>query len=144
MSKRVGTVGLSAAIAAMSSAYAADMPVKASPPAPVAASSWDFTVNQDVRYFSWSSTPRGFPTSLAPGGHGTEVYAPLAFQAVGRPADDLKLEVLTRGGYVSAHQSVGGSSGQGGEIPEPGSLAALGTALVALVGFTALRRRRWI
>ena len=88
------------------------MPVKASPPAPVAASSWDFTVNQDVRYFSWSSTPRGFPTSLAPGGHGTEVYAPLAFQAVGRPADDLKLEVLTRGGYVSARQSVGGVSGQ--------------------------------
>ena len=97
----------------MSSAYAADMPVKAPPaPAPAAASPWDFTVNQEVRYFSWSSTPRGFPTSLAPGGHGTEVYAPLAYQAVGRVSEDIKLELFARGGYVSARQSIGGVSGQ--------------------------------
>jgi hypothetical protein len=80
---------------------------------------WSFVFTQDIRYISWSGT-RGFPADLSPPpafahintpGHGTQVYAPLSFQMTGKPLNDLKVDVLTRSGYVSSHQSTTGLSG---------------------------------
>jgi hypothetical protein len=36
------------------------------------------------------------------------------------------------------------TGGHQGDVPEPASLAALGTALVSFVGLVAARRRRWL
>jgi hypothetical protein len=51
---------------------------------------------------------------------------------------------MTEAGVETSNRVICTNCGNQGELPEPGSLAALGTALIALVGFTAVRRRRWI
>lgn len=93
-------------------AFATDLPVKApQTQAQSADGSWNLTLNQDVRYFSWSGT-RGYPTSLNSNpGNGMQVYTPFAAQLIGRPSDDLKLVFLARWGYVSSRQSTAGLSG---------------------------------
>ncbi len=93
------------------SAGAADMPVKAPPPsesAPV----WTTTFATEFRYFTWQSS-RGVPTGInrEPGG-GSEFYNPFALQLVGRPSENVKLEMLVRGGYVWARQSTNGLTGE--------------------------------
>jgi len=89
------------------------------PPAPPPMS-WSETFNSEVRYFSWHSN-RGVPTNaLATGeftrpvagpGSGTEVYVPYAAQVTGQ-SDNLKIEMLARGGWVRARQSTGGLTGE--------------------------------
>jgi hypothetical protein len=109
-------IGLGSAIAA-NAAFAADIPVKVVAAPPPAAAVWELTINSEARYYSWHST-RGFPTTptLVPQtgapARGTQVYVPFAFQLVGRPVDDFKVELLARSGYVSARQSIGAVSGE--------------------------------
>jgi opacity protein-like surface antigen len=87
---------------------------------PVAASpmSWSETFSTEARYFSWQGT-RGTPTNavafpgpvpLATLGSGSELYTPYAAQLVGQ-SNDLKIEMLMRGGWVWARQSTAGLTG---------------------------------
>jgi opacity protein-like surface antigen len=79
--------------------------------------SWSETFSTEARYFSWQGT-RGSPTNaVAPGpvplatpGSGAELYTPYAAQLVGQ-SNDLKIEMLMRGGWVWAHQSTAGLTG---------------------------------
>jgi opacity protein-like surface antigen len=94
------------------------------PPLPVSGGaaapwmSWNETFSTEARYFSWEGT-RGTPTNaVAPNGEmalgtrggGIELYTPYAAQLVGQ-SNDLKVEMLMRGGWVSARQSTPGLTG---------------------------------
>ena len=95
------------------------------PPLPVTGAvtaspmSWSETFSTEARYFSWQGT-RGTPTNaIAPGGvtmplatpgSGAELYTPYAAQLVGQ-SNDLKIEMLMRGGWVWARQSTAGLTG---------------------------------
>lgn len=77
-------------------------------------STWTATLASDFRYFSWQSN-RGFPHRSAPSdqrGKGSQIYVPFALQLVGRPHDDLKIEILGRGGWVWSRQRTSGLSGE--------------------------------
>jgi opacity protein-like surface antigen len=87
-------------------------------PATTPSMSWSETFSSEARYFSWQGT-RGTPTNavapngekaLATPGSGSELYTPYAAQLVGQ-SNDLKIEMLMRGGWVSAHQSTAGLVG---------------------------------
>jgi len=111
--KRSLLSGFALAALAAGPAVAADMPVKApvsqaDPPA----ANWTETIATEFRYFAWQSG-RGFPTTAVPGsGSGSELYIPFAAQVVGRPNDNLKIELLARGGWVWARQSTAGLTGE--------------------------------
>jgi len=100
-------------------APAAPLITKAPASAPVLPIGWTQTFSSEVRYFSWQSN-RGVPNNavglsnvafpLAAPGHGTELYIPYATQLVGT-ADAYKIELLVRGGWVSARQSTAGLTG---------------------------------
>jgi opacity protein-like surface antigen len=85
------------------------------PPLPAASlPTWTATFASDVRYYSWNGN-RGYPTNVptATGnGGGSEVYVPFALQLIGRPTDDVKIELLGRGGWVSARQTTAGLAGE--------------------------------
>jgi opacity protein-like surface antigen len=96
---------------------------KAVAPAPAAdataAMAWTQTFASEVRYFSWHSN-LGFPPNTAvigPGtllmssGSGYELYTPYATQLTGQ-SNDWKVELLGRGGWVEAHQTTQGLTGQ--------------------------------
>ena len=80
---------------------------------------WNETFNSEVRYFSWRST-RGVPNNaLATGdvagpvqgpGSGTEIYIPYAAQ-LGGQAENYKVQLTARGGWVRATQSTAGLTG---------------------------------
>jgi hypothetical protein len=77
-------------------------------------STWTATFASEFRYFSWESN-RGFPARSAPSdqrGRGSQIYVPFALQLVGRPNDDLKIEILGRGGWVWSRQRTTGLSGE--------------------------------
>lgn len=77
-------------------------------------STWTATIASDFRYFSWQSN-RGSPHRSAPSdqkGRGSQIYVPFALQLVGRPHDDLKIEILGRGGWVWSRQRTTGLSGE--------------------------------
>jgi hypothetical protein len=77
-------------------------------------STWTATIASDFRYFSWESN-RGFPHRSAPSdqrGKGSQIYVPFAVQLVGRPSEDLKIEILGRGGWVWSRQRTTGLSGE--------------------------------
>jgi opacity protein-like surface antigen len=87
-------------------------------PATAPSMSWSETFSTETRYFSWQGT-RGTPTNavvfpgpvpLATPGSGSELYTPYAAQLVGQ-SNDLKIEMLMRGGWVWAHQSTAGLTG---------------------------------
>ena len=120
--------------ATMSVGWAADVPVAAPAVAPLPP--WNVTISSEVRYFSWQGN-RGFPVSVAPandGGRGAELYVPLAVQLAGRLTEDLKLEFLTRGGWVWARQSTAGLSG---EIATATDIVSSGTA--TYLGFNGIQ-----
>lgn len=72
---------------------------------------WSLSADQELRYASWSGT-RGFPASgSTAAGAGTQVYAPLTIQASGQPLENLKVDLLGRGGYVWSRQSTPGLTG---------------------------------
>jgi hypothetical protein len=75
---------------------------------------WSVTQSTEVRYFSWQSN-RGVPVGVPPasnGGNGAQLYVPYALQLVGRPHEDVKIELLGRGGWVWARQSTAGLTGE--------------------------------
>jgi len=72
---------------------------------------WELTYNQEARYFSWSGT-RGFPAAVVPAnGSGSQFYAPGTVQLTGVPNENLKFELVARGGYVTSRQSSAGATG---------------------------------
>ncbi|MBR0707563.1 hypothetical protein [Bradyrhizobium liaoningense] len=72
---------------------------------------WSLSADQELRYATWSGT-RGFPASgSAAAGAGTQVYAPLTIQASGQPLENVKVDLLGRGGYVWSRQSTPGLTG---------------------------------
>jgi opacity protein-like surface antigen len=86
--------------------------------APLAAAAsvptWVTTFATDVRYYSWKGNrgyPANVPTATGNGG-GSEVYVPFALQLIGRPTDDVKIEILGRGGWVWARQTTAGLAGE--------------------------------
>jgi hypothetical protein len=106
--RSVATIVLLASSIGVNSAQAAD-----TPPANTSFSDrWSITTASEVRYFSWRST-RGFPSiQSSQTGSGSELYIPFAAQLVGLPSDELKVEILGRGGWVHARQSSPGLSGE--------------------------------
>jgi hypothetical protein len=73
---------------------------------------WSLTLASEVRYFSWEGekgTVTGGP--LADGG-GSQLYIPYAAKLSGKVTDDLKLDILGRGGWVSAEQTTEGAKGK--------------------------------
>ena len=84
---------------------------------------WFLSGATDLRYFSWDGN-RGFlgnaPSDQAsfPGNapsnqaSGQELYAPVAFELVGRPSDDFSIDFIARGGWVWARQSAPGLTGE--------------------------------
>jgi hypothetical protein len=90
---------------------AAEMPVKAPPPAAVVTQAWEATVASEVRYYSWKSD-RGYPTTVnTASGSGSQIYVPVAMQIAGKPSSDYKVQFLVRGGWVHSHQSTAGLTG---------------------------------
>jgi hypothetical protein len=99
--------------------WADDMPMKArlqaieqalDPPQPP----WTLTTSTEVRYFAWQGN-RGTPTLIAPTdgrASGSELYIPFAAQLVGKPINDIKIEILARGGWVWARQNTAGLTGE--------------------------------
>ena len=109
---------LCGAIATISGAWGADVPLapdaSAATPAATVAQNWSATFASEVRYFSWTSS-RSFPPGSADPtfrGSGSEIYVPYALQLVGLPNDNLKIEILGRGGWVRARQTSGDRSGE--------------------------------
>jgi hypothetical protein len=101
-------------VAITSPAWAADERPGATDILGTLRSTWTATIASDFRYFSWSSN-RGFPHRSAPSdqrGRGSQIYVPFAVQLVGRPHDDLKIEILGRGGWVWSRQRTTGLSGE--------------------------------
>lgn len=80
-------------------------------PAPAASSAWTTTFATDFRLYSWQGT-RGSPTTFnTSSGSGSQIYVPLALAVNGKPASDVKLDFLIRGGWVSARQTTAGLTG---------------------------------
>jgi hypothetical protein len=91
-------------ITTVSAAWAAE-------PADVVRNAWNITAASEARYYSWTSD-RGTPTTFNTArGSGSEFYVPFAVQLTGKPTDDIKVQILGRGGWVHAHQSTAGLAG---------------------------------
>lgn len=105
-------------IATTSVLWAADAPGavngNAATPAATVAQNWSATFASEVRYFSWKSDRSYPPGSANPKYHGSgsEIYIPYALQLVGQPNDNIKIEILGRGGWVRARQTSGDRSGE--------------------------------
>ena len=104
-------------IATTSAGWAADAPVAtnggAATPAATVAQNWTATFDSEVRYFSWKSG-LGFPPGTADGtgGSGSQLYIPYGLQLVGLPNDNIKIEIVGRGGWVHSRQSTNQQSGE--------------------------------
>jgi hypothetical protein len=86
----------------------------AATPASTVAQNWSATFASEVRYFSWKSSLSYPPGSAdaAFSGSGSEIYIPYALQLVGQPNDNVKIEIVGRGGWVRARQTSGDRNGQ--------------------------------
>lgn len=95
---------------------------------------WTATFATAARYYSWSGT-RGMPGngSTSPGS-GTLVHVPFALQLLGQPTDDFRVELLARGGWVSARQDTPGLSGEVGTFTD-----TLASGTVTYLGFGGLQ-----
>ena len=105
-------------IATTSVPWAADAPGSANSgaatPAATVAQNWTAAFASELRYFSWKSN-RSYPAGSANQtfhGSGSEIYIPYALQLVGLPNDNVKIEILGRGGWVRAHQTSGDRNGE--------------------------------
>jgi hypothetical protein len=104
-------------IATTSAGWAADAPVATNggtaTPAATVAQNWTATLDSEVRYFSWKSG-LGFPPGTADGtgGSGSQLYIPYGLQLVGLPNDNIKIEIVGRGGWVHSRQSTNQQSGE--------------------------------
>ena len=104
-------------ISAASSAWAADMPVKAPvAPAQVVQNAWNVQFASEARYYSWTGD-RGSPPNISPPnsntapGSGSQWYVPVALQIAGKPNDVVKAQFLVRSGWVRSSQTTAGLSG---------------------------------
>jgi hypothetical protein len=108
-------------IFSLNPATAADMAVKAlqAEPAPAAApSDWQYTLDEDTRFYTWSGT-RGFPASPAgAGGGGWQLYVPVSIDAIGKTSPSDKWEFQVRSGYVWSNQTTPGQSGSFADITD--------------------------
>ena len=96
--RAIGAAVVLAAGLSSQAAGAADMPVKAPPAAPAPA--WQYTLDEDTRFYSWTGT-RGFPASPAgAGGSGWQLYVPVSIDAVGKTSPANKWEFQVRSGFV--------------------------------------------
>ena len=112
MKRLIGT--LCSVFATVTAASAADVPVATTTSVTTSESTWSVTFASEVRYFSWKSD-RGFPPGSASAdfrGRGSELYIPYTVQLVGQPNDNIKIEILGRGGWVRARQSTADKSGE--------------------------------
>jgi hypothetical protein len=95
-------------------ARAADMPVKAEATdggGTAFSDRWTFTLASEARYYSWKGD-RGTPASAsASSGSGSQTYIPFAARFTGQPIENVKVDILGRGGWVSARQSSAGLTG---------------------------------
>ena len=91
---------------------------------------WSLSADQESRYSSWSGT-RGYPGSGSDAaGAGSQFYALSTIQATGQPSEDLKVELLGKGGYVWSKQSTPGLTGAVGTTTDTvvsGTVTYLGT-----------------
>jgi hypothetical protein len=107
---------LGGVVATTSIAWAADIPVKApatAAPAAAVQKTWSIVLDSEVRYSSWRSN-LSFPASVADPlfrGGGSQLYIPYALQVVAQPNENFKVELVGRGGWVSARQTSGDRSG---------------------------------
>jgi hypothetical protein len=123
---------LGSVVAATPNADAADMPVKATPAA-VVSQNWETTFASEVRYYSWRGD-RGTPsTSSTAPGSGSQLYVPYALQIAGKPAEDFKLVLLGRSGWVRSKQSTAGLSGEVDTITDTVASATL--TYLGIAGF---------
>jgi hypothetical protein len=74
---------------------------------------WSVTLDSEVRFFTWKSNLSFPPGNADPAhrGSGTQVYIPYGLQFVGQPHDDLKIELVGRGGWVRSRQTSGDRQG---------------------------------
>jgi hypothetical protein len=106
-----------AVIAATSAVTAADVPATVKAPADAATTvsrTWSVVFDSDVRYSSWRSN-LSFPAGSADSnfrGSGSQLYIPYALQLIGQPNDNLKIEIVGRGGWVRSRQTSGDRSGE--------------------------------
>ncbi len=77
---------------------------------------WTTVYNSDLRYYTFSGN-RGFPApvngvagNFGRGG-GSQFYMPMAFNIVGNPTEEFKIESTARAGIVSSQQNTRGLSG---------------------------------
>ncbi|HSL78066.1 MAG TPA: hypothetical protein VK877_00270 [Pseudolabrys sp.] len=130
---------LAGTAATISLATAADLPAEIAPPAPSAAalfaSDWSLTFASELRYFSWKSD-RGYPPSSSGDvqGRGSQLYVPFAAQLAGKLGNDLKVDILGRGGWVRARQSTSGLSGAIDTITD-----TVASASATYLGFTGFQ-----
>jgi hypothetical protein len=120
LSIRRPAVGVAAILASLlaNAARAADIPVKA-PPAALAPA-WQYTFDEDTRFYSWTGS-RGFPASPAgPGGSGWQLYVPVSIGAVGKTSPDNKWEFQVRSGYVWSNQTTPGQTGHFADLTDTG------------------------
>ena len=110
-----GLIGLGA-----QAARAADIPLKA--PAAPQLPPWQFTLDEDTRFYSWSGS-RGFPApggAVAPGGSGAQLYMPFSLGVVGQTAPEHKWEFNVRSGFLWSQQTTTNQAGQFTELTDTG------------------------
>jgi hypothetical protein len=95
---------------------AADMAVKAPPPAADQPSDWTYTFNSEARYYTWTSSqgypalPLQAPPDPRGPGKGSQVYIPYGLQVDGTPSKDWQAQFIVRSGYISSRQTTAGIS----------------------------------
>jgi hypothetical protein len=105
-------VAILVATLAASSTAPADELTPAKTPASQPERRWQTALDFETRYVSWSGT-RGYPSDgSTAGGRGAQFYTPATLQAVGRPLENIKVELLAKSGYVWSRQSTAGSTGE--------------------------------
>lgn len=95
-----------AGIVVAGQAHAADLDMATkAPPAP-AAPAWTWTLDNQAEYASWGSG-RGFPSTALGPAHGSQFYNPFGLSGSGSLTSNWNLDVVARGGYVDASQTLG-------------------------------------
>lgn len=130
-----GVIAVAVSVTWASPVVAADVN-KAPTSVTVAAQSWTAIFDSEVRWFSWENT-QGSPTGVTPPsgeGEGRQVYVPMSLSVTGNPSPDWKLELVLRGGYVSAKQM---TAGERGSVSTPTDTQA--SATVTYNGFNGVQ-----
>ncbi|HEY6254415.1 MAG TPA: hypothetical protein VIY51_01340 [Xanthobacteraceae bacterium] len=99
------------------------MPLKAPAAAPLPP--WQFTLDEDTRFYSWTGS-RGFPAAggaVAPGGSGSQLYVPVSLGAIGQTSPEHKWEFQIRSGYVWSQQTTLGQAGLFSNLTDTGVTA---------------------